>query len=77
MISAEEARKMLAENIKNTVNEEIEKIEDEIKIAISNNKNGIDIIPSISLEAQYVLEVNDYSVKNYQHYNEVYTNIKW
>ena len=77
MISAEEARKMLIENAKSKTNEEIKKIEDKIKIAISDNKHSVIVEPSISLDTKFILTDLGYSIENHFHFNETYTMIKW
>ena len=77
MISAEEARKMLIENAKSKTNEELKNIENEIEMAISNNKSSVTVEPTVSPETQIILKKLGYSIENHFYFNETYTIIKW
>lgn len=77
MITAEEARKLTLEAKRNSLEQELEKISEEIEAAIMDKKYSCSIEGSVSHDVRQYLQSLGYQVSYGSHYNESYTTISW
>lgn len=77
MISANEAREKTEAVRNNSVKRELERIEHEIKEAISKGDNNITLDGTISNLTENYLRQLGYEVYTDSQYNESYLTIKW
>ncbi len=77
MISANEAREKTEAVRNNSVKRELERIEHEIKEAISKGNNNIALDGTISNPTENYLQQLGYEVYTDSQYNESYFTIKW
>lgn len=77
MITAEEARKLTLEAKRNSLEQELEKIFEEIEAAIMDKKYSCSIKGSVSHDVREYLQSLGYQVSYGSHYNESYTTISW